>query len=200
MVLIRKEIKQDGTFGGNYPYSIDYPTLPIKFIEITEGQRDYIDSHLDILRYDESQDGIFDNPKGIVDFSNSLEYFAKQLEKEKQNKLTENEQKAYAFIDSLIFHYEKDFKLLDFKCNKETQNDLTTAGLGFASGTITQKQWTTSNAITVFLSQEDVAHILYKIGELIDPAWEKWGNYVNQINNAESLKELNAVVIDYTTI
>ncbi len=84
--MIRKEIKEDNTFGGNYPYDIDYTILPLKYIEITEEQRDYVDSNLDKLRYDEIQDGIFENPKGVVDISNTIEYQNQLLQAEKQIK------------------------------------------------------------------------------------------------------------------
>ena len=84
--MIRKEIKEDNTFDGNYPYDIDYTILPLKYIEITEEQRDYVDSNLDKLRYDEIQDGIFENPKGVVDISNTIEYQNQLLQAEKQIK------------------------------------------------------------------------------------------------------------------
>ena len=63
--MIRKEIKEDNTFGGNYPYEIDYSNLPSILIDITEEQRDYIDANIDKLRY---IDG------AIVDISDTEEY------------------------------------------------------------------------------------------------------------------------------
>ena len=82
--MIRKEIKPDKTFGGNYVDSITYLTLPEKFIEITEEQKDYIDTNSEKLRYDGSQDGIWQDPRGVVDISNSQEYLDKQSQKEKE--------------------------------------------------------------------------------------------------------------------
>jgi len=82
--MIRKEIKQDNTFGGNYPYNVNYTVLPTNLIEITEEQRDYIDQNLNILRYDKTQEGIFESPKGVVDISQTTEYIAEQKAKAKQ--------------------------------------------------------------------------------------------------------------------
>lgn len=72
--LIRKEILEYGTFGGNFPYGINYPELPEKCIDITEEQRIFIDDNKSKLVYDETQDGIFVNPIGIVDISDTQEY------------------------------------------------------------------------------------------------------------------------------
>lgn len=96
-MIIRKEIKEDNTFGGNYPYGIDYTTLPINYIEITEEQRDYIDSNLDKLRYDDTQDGLFETPKGIIDISNTIEYQNQLLQAEKQIK----KQQLFLEVESL---------------------------------------------------------------------------------------------------
>lgn len=83
--LIRKEILEDGTFGGNFPYGINYPELPEKCIDITEEQRQYIDDHITTTVYDSSQDGIFNgNPKGVIDISQTPDYLAKELAKAKE--------------------------------------------------------------------------------------------------------------------
>jgi len=76
--MIKKEIKEDNSFGGNYTDELDYSVLPGKFILITEEQRDYIDANFDKLHYDETQDGIFESPKGVVDISQTPEYIAKK--------------------------------------------------------------------------------------------------------------------------
>lgn len=81
-MIIRKEIKPDNTFGGNYPTNINYRQLPEKFILISEEQQVHIDSNLDTLLYCEGQDGIFQNPKGVVDISSTEEYLVKRQEAE----------------------------------------------------------------------------------------------------------------------
>jgi len=87
--MIRKEIKQDGTFGGNYPEDINYTRLPDKFILISEDQRDYIDSNIGKLIYDEMQEGIWIEPKGVVDVSDSNEFKNKMAQVEKEVKIEE---------------------------------------------------------------------------------------------------------------
>lgn len=87
--MIRKEIKADSTFGGNYPQDIHYENLPSKFVQVTEEQRDYIDANLDKLVYDEAQEGIWKNLRGVVDISGSGEYQAKVFQAEKKIKTAE---------------------------------------------------------------------------------------------------------------
>lgn len=66
--MIRKEIKQDGTFGGNYPKNIDYPDLPANLIEIDDEQAFAIDCNPDGFRYINGE---------IVDVSETDDYKAK---------------------------------------------------------------------------------------------------------------------------
>lgn len=66
--MIRKEIKQDGTFGGNYPDNIDYPDLPANLIEIDDEQAFAIDFNPDGFRYINGE---------IVDVSETDDYKAK---------------------------------------------------------------------------------------------------------------------------
>jgi len=63
--MIRKEIKQDGTFGGNYPFEVDYLELPEKYIEITKGQAYEIDKNIDAYRYIDNE---------IVNIARTQEY------------------------------------------------------------------------------------------------------------------------------
>lgn len=87
--MLRKEIKADNTFGGNYPDDIEYLNLPDKLIEITEEQRDYIDANLDKLIYNPKQNGIYDSPKGIIDISQTDYYKTKILAQEKVQKIAD---------------------------------------------------------------------------------------------------------------
>jgi len=87
--MIKKEIKTGGVFGGNYSDEISYPQLPELFIEISEEQRDYIDANIDKLIYDEAQDGIFENPKGIVDISETQAYKDKTAALNKELKVVQ---------------------------------------------------------------------------------------------------------------
>lgn len=77
---IRKEIKADSTFGGNYTYAIEYPVLPENFIEIEEEQAYEIDKDIAKFKYIDGQ---------IVDISESSEYKTKKAEEEKEAKITQ---------------------------------------------------------------------------------------------------------------
>lgn len=87
--MIRKEIKENNTFGGNFPDNINYQNLPDNYIEITEEQRDYIDSNLDKLIFNSQKDGIYEHPKGIVDISGTEEYKMRVNEEDKNKLKTE---------------------------------------------------------------------------------------------------------------
>lgn len=67
--MIRKEILEDGSFGGNYPEDIEYKNLPEKYILVTEEQKDYIDANSDRLRYIDEE---------VRDISGSKEYRIKK--------------------------------------------------------------------------------------------------------------------------
>lgn len=73
--MIRKEIKQDGTFGGNYPSDINYINLPENLIEVTREKAQEIDNNLDKYRFIEGQ---------ITDISSTPEYIAEQALKAKE--------------------------------------------------------------------------------------------------------------------
>lgn len=75
--MIRKEIKTDGTFGGNFPYNIDYSNLPENLIEIEEEQAYEIDSNIEKYRYINGE---------IVDISETQEYKDKITQTENQAK------------------------------------------------------------------------------------------------------------------
>lgn len=78
--MIRKEIKQDGTFGGNYSFEIAYIDLPEKLIDITEEKAQEIDNDLDKFRYINEE---------IVDISDTQEYLDKQSQREKDKKIAD---------------------------------------------------------------------------------------------------------------
>lgn len=76
-MLTRKQVNLDGTFGGNFPYEIDYQILPENIIEIDEEIAREIDLNLDKYRY---QNG------NIVDISDTQEYQDKLLLSENVSK------------------------------------------------------------------------------------------------------------------
>lgn len=73
--MIRKEIKEDGTFGGNYSLEIAYVNLPEKLIEITKEKAHEIDNDIDRFKYINEE---------IVDISDTQEYLDKQSQKSKE--------------------------------------------------------------------------------------------------------------------
>lgn len=148
--------------------------------------------------YDTNADKYSFNGAEFKDISDTDDYKAKILAAAKTAKQTENENAALAYIATQEITYVKDNQNLLFYCNKDTQNDLTTAGLGIASGTITEKQWTTSNAITINLTKDDISAIMLQLNNKLNPIWKLWGDNVNQINACTTVEAVNAIVIDYS--
>ncbi len=131
------------------------------------------------------------------DISTTDKFIAEKLQSLRSEKLAYNEKLANSKLDILEIDYEKSGQILIFKCNKDTQSDLTSAAIGLLAGVIDVKNWTTTNAITVDLTRDDVVSILKSIDELLNPLWAKWGQYVNAINAAVSLQELETIEIVY---
>lgn len=74
-MMIRKEIKIDGTLGGNYPYGIEYPQLPETLIEIDEEKAFEIDQNITKYKYINGE---------ITDISETEEYKASIISHEKE--------------------------------------------------------------------------------------------------------------------
>ena len=80
----------------------------------------------------------------------------------------------------------------------QTQTDLTTAGLQLLAGAIQTKTWTTNNNIVAELNAEDITAIGAQFAALIDPIWsDVWSPYQTQIDEAETVEEVNSIVITY---
>lgn len=140
---------------------------------------------------------IFENGTAVGGYYEIKEIPAQTLDEAKAAKQAENERKAYTKIESGKIYYSVQGEECLFFPNKETQNDLVASAVGFVSGTITEKTWTTSDAKQVTLTPDDVGTLLLLVREFLDPLWEKWGNYKRQIEEAETFELLSEIVIDY---
>lgn len=193
--LIRKEIKSDGTFGGNYPYELDYSILPEKYIEITEEQRDFIDSNINKLRYDETQDGIWENIRGVIDISQTPEYIAIELEAAKKIKLAENEKNYNARLKSGVIYNGVKYDCDDRACLRVSGQSIKNL-----KSPIDIIEWFDYYFQSQSLTTDEFNELEDAIIQ-INRAIETRNCYINaQVENVQSLEELNLINIDYNDI
>ncbi len=131
------------------------------------------------------------------EFGDTPEYIAEELAQVKAAKQAENDEKAYAKIDTITFTHTVQGQECLFKCNKETQSDLVAAAIGFMARVLTAKDWTASNGVTVELTQTDVATVLGMFDSTLNPIWAHWGIIKLAVENATNKPEVEAIVVDY---
>ena len=85
-----------------------------------------------------------------------------------------------------------------FIYNEKTERNLNSSALGFITKQYETKDWTDEQGITVQLTAEDVATILLTFNTFANGVWAKWGEYKQQIENAQTIKEINNINLDYT--
>ena len=132
----------------------------------------------------------------IVDISTSPEYLAQQLEVKRAEKLEECTQKAYDFIQNKAL-FEK----------SPTQHIEATDGnigkfsafmAGFNGGMIESVPWSTYENENITLNFGEAMTVLQGLLEVQADVWTvKHNAFIVQINNAQTIEELNAIAIDY---
>lgn len=85
-----------------------------------------------------------------------------------------------------------------FIYNEKTERNLNSSALGFITKQYETKDWTDEQGITVQLTAEDVATILLTFNTFANGVWAKWGEYKQQIENAQTIEEINNINLDYT--
>ncbi len=195
ITLIRKEIKQDGTFGGNYSYALNYSTLPEKFIEITEEQRDFIDTNIDKLRYDETQNGIFQDIKGVIDISQTYEYLSNKLENAKIQKLADNEKKYTERLKSGVIYNGIKYDCDDRACLRVSGQSI--KNIKSPKNII---EWFDYDFKPQCLTEEEFNQLEDAIIEINRNIEIKNCQVNEQVLNAQSLEELNLIDTNYNYI
>lgn len=200
--LIRKEIKKDNSFGGNYPYSVNYQDIPEHFIDITPEQRDIIDTDITRYIYDVTQDGIFVTPKGVVDIVNTPPYQQKLLTAVKKQKFLENKQ-ALENKES----FNTSFGVVKINTPIGRVDVMATGFLNLVSLTKTNlpagtfRTYTDGHEVSSpELTPEQVGAFYLEIFNKLNTLDKTYKNYETQINEAETMEELDTIKIDYSTI
>lgn len=121
-----------------------------------------------------------------------------QLKEAKVSKLQENDTVANTVIQkTFTIEVTKDNIPCEFIYNEKTERNLNSSALGFITNQYESKDWTDEQGITVQLTAEDVAKVLLTFNEFVNAIWAKWGTYKQQIDNATSLEEVEAIVLNY---
>lgn len=125
------------------------------------------------------------------------DYDTEQLALAKQNKYIEAKEKAYIYLESgeALYEFEenKHIEATDGNIGK-----FTAYALNFISGATEPVVWCTKEDETVLLNQEQVTDILQGLGAVQAQVWTvKFTEYVNAINAAHTLEEVEAIIINY---
>jgi len=110
-------------------------------------------------------------------------------------KYEENDKKAEEARYSKEFYVTIQEQECLFDTKAQTQADLLTAFSVCSTGA-TYDGWITNNNITIDLTLEDVVVISTKFKELSN-VYPHWSYYQTLIDNAQTLTEVEAIVIDY---
>ena len=124
---------------------------------------------------------------------------------EEYNKDILEQAKAFKYFEnenlSNVTRYNKEFsmiiqdKICVFDTSSTTQADLLTAFAVCSTG-ITYDGWITNNGVELNLTFEEVASISSKFKELSN-VYPKWKYFKDLIDKAETLEDVEAIVIDY---
>lgn len=113
----------------------------------------------------------------------------------KADKYAENGQKARKSRYGKEFTITVQDKICIFDTSEETQRDLLTA-FAVCSRGATYDGWVTNNGVELDLTLEDVALISATFKEK-SSVYGKWNEYRQAIDEAETVEEVNNIVIDY---
>lgn len=135
-------------------------------------------------------DGVF------TDITDTPEYIAEHLAEAKENKYNEALQGAKDYIDNeAVYQFDENnsIEATDGNIGKMTAN-----ALGLAQGAIETVTWTSKEDNVLILNVDDVARILLGLGAAQAEVWNvKFVAYKNEIEQAETIEEVEAIVINY---
>lgn len=136
------------------------------------------------------------NSSGIVDLRKTPEYIAEKLTLAKNNKLTENTQKAKLAIENGYVT----FKNAQFETNAQTVGDLTAAMLMLEAQQNPEitHTWLSKDDKAVVLALEDFITLGNLIAIYKNNIWsEKYIAFKTAIENAQTIEELERMEINY---
>lgn len=120
------------------------------------------------------------------------------LKRKRQEKTSQNETLAKEhLLHEIIIPVTEDEILCTFIYNEQTERNLNSASLMLLAGVIETKQWTDENGITVMLTKDDIIKIGTMFNLYADKTWKLWGDYEEQIREAQTVEEIEAIDLNY---
>lgn len=120
-----------------------------------------------------------------------------QLLLEEKNKKYEENQKALDKArTSHVFTVTLQNHECEFDTTDKTQADLNSAAISASMGQ--PWLWTTNNRITLSLTTEDIQIVSLAYMQSVNADIAKWTEFEEQIEQAQSVEAVNAIVLDYT--
>lgn len=153
-----------------------------------------------------------DRPIINFEFADTPEHLAEELKKAKELKLQELSNKTEDYLGEYGKAGEKYGNICLFALSETQHIEATKSNLstfigyliGFDKGLFETVPWTTYENESLRLTFEDVASITIGIQSKQEKIWtsdeqgkKTFLNYLNAINNAQTLKEVEAIKIDY---
>lgn len=120
---------------------------------------------------------------------------AEKFEIVKAEKIAENDSKASEARYGKEFTVTVQEQECIFDTKQTTQADLLTAFAVCSSGG-TYDGWVTNNGVELDLTLEDIA-LISQIFKAESDVYHQWNEYKQAIDEAETLEEINNIVIDY---
>ena len=131
---------------------------------------------------------------GLVDLRQTPEYIAEELVNAKSEKQAENTIKAKQTVEN--GHVV--FKNAQFETNAQTVGDLTATMLLMQASGLETYSWLSKDDLAVELTVEDFGTLGGLIAEYKNTIWqEKYIAFKNQIEQAETLAELEEIELEY---
>ena len=127
----------------------------------------------------------------------TVEEMNEQLLLEEKNKKYEENQKALDKArTSHVFTVTLQNHECEFDTTDKTQADLNSAAISASMGQ--PWLWTTNNRITLSLTAEDIQIVSLAYMQSVNADIAKWTEFEEQIEQAQSVEAVNAIVLDYT--
>lgn len=137
---------------------------------------------------------LIDNQWYLTEKLNTQEYISALLEKAKQAKHDENKRKRDEFLNSGVL-----YKGVKFDSDTDSKVNIMGALSSLPDDAVVG--WNSMDNETVILTKAELNELGNLLVELTSKVWGENGlnvQFINAINEAQTLEELNAVVIDYT--
>ena len=115
---------------------------------------------------------------------------AKNKKYEENQKALDKARTSHVFTVTLQNHE------CEFDTTDKTQADLNSAAISASMGQ--PWLWTTNNRITLSLTTEDIQIVSLAYMQSVNADIAKWTEFEEQIEQAQSVEAVNAIVLDYT--